>query len=144
MPANRSFQGYLVDTYLQHTASAFAALTIVRSLVGAAFPLFTTEVCPVPLYFSMSTYLTRASVFPRNWCRPCLQRDWWRWRPPCPAPVSLLPLRATSTWAQPIRALSGKLYYPLASLCTLTRTIQDLKLKAMRDAEKSMTGSGSA
>ncbi|KAI0036306.1 MFS polyamine transporter, partial [Vararia minispora EC-137] len=35
-----SFMTYLVDTYLVNTASAFAALTIVRSAVGAAFPLF--------------------------------------------------------------------------------------------------------
>ncbi|KAK7470096.1 hypothetical protein VKT23_001536 [Stygiomarasmius scandens] len=34
---------YLVDTYLMYSASAFAANTVVRSLVGAAFPLFTVQ-----------------------------------------------------------------------------------------------------
>ncbi|PCH37698.1 MFS polyamine transporter [Wolfiporia cocos MD-104 SS10] len=38
-----SFQAYLVDTYLGFTASAFAATTMVRSAVGAAFPLYTTQ-----------------------------------------------------------------------------------------------------
>ncbi|PCH37153.1 MFS general substrate transporter [Wolfiporia cocos MD-104 SS10] len=38
-----SFLTYLVDTYLMYTASAFAASTMVRSAVGAAFPLFTTQ-----------------------------------------------------------------------------------------------------
>lgn len=36
-------QSYLVDTYLMYTASAFAANTMVRSSMGAAFPLFTTQ-----------------------------------------------------------------------------------------------------
>ncbi|THV03329.1 MFS polyamine transporter [Dendrothele bispora CBS 962.96] len=34
---------YLVDTYLMYSASAFAANTVIRSLVGAAFPLFTVQ-----------------------------------------------------------------------------------------------------
>ncbi|TFY57696.1 hypothetical protein EVJ58_g6869 [Rhodofomes roseus] len=38
-----SFLTYLVDTYLGYTASAFAASTMMRSAVGAAFPLFTTQ-----------------------------------------------------------------------------------------------------
>ncbi|PIL27281.1 MFS general substrate transporter [Ganoderma sinense ZZ0214-1] len=38
-----SFLAYLVDTYLQYAASAFSANTIVRSCVGAAFPLFTLQ-----------------------------------------------------------------------------------------------------
>ncbi|KAI0946742.1 hypothetical protein AcW1_010117 [Taiwanofungus camphoratus] len=38
-----SFFTYLVDTYLGYTASALAASTMVRSAVGAAFPLFTTQ-----------------------------------------------------------------------------------------------------
>ncbi|KAI0049050.1 MFS general substrate transporter [Auriscalpium vulgare] len=38
-----SFLSYLVDTYLMYAASAFAANTIVRSAVGAAFPLFTVQ-----------------------------------------------------------------------------------------------------
>ncbi|KAF5371182.1 hypothetical protein D9758_004213 [Tetrapyrgos nigripes] len=38
-----SFLSYLVDTYLMYSASAFAANTIIRSLVGAAFPLFTVQ-----------------------------------------------------------------------------------------------------
>lgn len=38
-----SFLSYLVDTYLMYAASAFAANTIIRSLVGAAFPLFTVQ-----------------------------------------------------------------------------------------------------
>ncbi|KAL0567039.1 hypothetical protein V5O48_014954 [Marasmius crinis-equi] len=38
-----SFLSYLIDTYLMYAASAFAANTILRSLVGAAFPLFTTQ-----------------------------------------------------------------------------------------------------
>ncbi|OBZ78052.1 hypothetical protein A0H81_01678 [Grifola frondosa] len=38
-----SFLSYLVDTYLQYSASAFSANTIVRSSVGAAFPLFTVQ-----------------------------------------------------------------------------------------------------
>ena len=38
-----SFLSYLVDTYLQYAASAFSANTIVRSCVGAAFPLFTVQ-----------------------------------------------------------------------------------------------------
>ncbi|KIK59308.1 hypothetical protein GYMLUDRAFT_44678 [Collybiopsis luxurians FD-317 M1] len=37
------FLSYLVDTYLMYAASAFAANTIVRSLVAAAFPLFTVQ-----------------------------------------------------------------------------------------------------
>lgn len=36
-------QAYLVDTYVVHAASAVAALTVVRSGVAAAFPLFTTQ-----------------------------------------------------------------------------------------------------
>ncbi|TBU28211.1 MFS general substrate transporter [Dichomitus squalens] len=38
-----SFLAYLVDTYLQYAASAFSANTIIRSCVGAAFPLFTVQ-----------------------------------------------------------------------------------------------------
>ncbi|KAJ7306916.1 MFS polyamine transporter [Mycena albidolilacea] len=38
-----SFLSYLVDTYLMHSASAFAANTFCRSLVAAAFPLFTVQ-----------------------------------------------------------------------------------------------------
>ncbi|TFY76298.1 hypothetical protein EWM64_g7712, partial [Hericium alpestre] len=38
-----SFLTYLIDTYLMFAASAFAANTIVRSAVGAAFPLFTVQ-----------------------------------------------------------------------------------------------------
>ena len=36
-------QSYLVDTYRMYSASAFAANTMARSAVGAAFPLFTTQ-----------------------------------------------------------------------------------------------------
>ncbi|OAV91117.1 hypothetical protein PTTG_07888 [Puccinia triticina 1-1 BBBD Race 1] len=35
-----SFQSYLVDVYLMYAASALAATTIFRSMLGAAFPLF--------------------------------------------------------------------------------------------------------
>ncbi|KAA1477951.1 MFS polyamine transporter [Dentipellis sp. KUC8613] len=38
-----SFLTYLVDVYLMYAASAFAANTFVRSMVGAAFPLFTVQ-----------------------------------------------------------------------------------------------------
>ncbi|EMD32362.1 hypothetical protein CERSUDRAFT_108809 [Gelatoporia subvermispora B] len=38
-----SFLSYLVDTYLQYSASAFSANTIMRSAVGAGFPLFTVQ-----------------------------------------------------------------------------------------------------
>ncbi|KAI0270455.1 MFS general substrate transporter [Gloeopeniophorella convolvens] len=38
-----SFTNYLVDTYLMYAASAFAANAFVRSIVGAAFPLFTVQ-----------------------------------------------------------------------------------------------------
>lgn len=38
-----SFLSYLVDTYRMYSASAFAANTMVRSAVGAAFPLFTRQ-----------------------------------------------------------------------------------------------------
>jgi hypothetical protein len=38
-----SFLSYLIDTYMMYSASAFAANTIVRSAVGAAFPLFTVQ-----------------------------------------------------------------------------------------------------
>ncbi|THH13906.1 hypothetical protein EW146_g6361 [Bondarzewia mesenterica] len=38
-----SFLNYLVDTYLMYSASAFAANTMCRSAVGAAFPLFTVQ-----------------------------------------------------------------------------------------------------
>ena len=38
-----AFLAYLVDTYLQYSASAFSANTVVRSCVGAAFPLFTVQ-----------------------------------------------------------------------------------------------------
>ncbi|KAF5372326.1 hypothetical protein D9615_009282 [Tricholomella constricta] len=38
-----SFLSYIVDTYLMYSASAFAANTMVRSAVAAAFPLFTTQ-----------------------------------------------------------------------------------------------------
>ncbi|KAJ7091308.1 MFS general substrate transporter [Mycena crocata] len=38
-----SFLSYLVDTYLMYSASAFAANTFCRSLVAAAFPLFTVQ-----------------------------------------------------------------------------------------------------
>ncbi|PWN49033.1 putative mfs-multidrug-resistance transporter [Violaceomyces palustris] len=38
-----SFLTYIVDTYLMHAASALAVNTIFRSAVGAAFPLFTSQ-----------------------------------------------------------------------------------------------------
>ncbi|KAI0051196.1 MFS polyamine transporter [Auriscalpium vulgare] len=38
-----SFLTYVVDTYLMYAASAFAANTMVRSAVAAAFPLFTVQ-----------------------------------------------------------------------------------------------------
>ncbi|KAK7451300.1 hypothetical protein VKT23_012641 [Stygiomarasmius scandens] len=38
-----SFLSYLVDTYLMYSASAFASNTVIRSLVAAAFPLFTVQ-----------------------------------------------------------------------------------------------------
>jgi len=34
---------YIIDVYLMYAASALAANTIVRSMVGAAFPLFATQ-----------------------------------------------------------------------------------------------------
>jgi hypothetical protein len=36
-------KGYVVDAYLMYAASAFAANTMIRSGVAAAFPLFTTQ-----------------------------------------------------------------------------------------------------
>ncbi|KAJ6544474.1 MFS polyamine transporter [Mycena capillaripes] len=38
-----SFLSYLVETYLMYSATAFAANTFCRSLVAAAFPLFTVQ-----------------------------------------------------------------------------------------------------
>ncbi|KAF9076925.1 major facilitator superfamily domain-containing protein [Rhodocollybia butyracea] len=38
-----AFLVYIVDTYLMLSASALASSTMVRSVVGAAFPLFTTQ-----------------------------------------------------------------------------------------------------
>ncbi|KAJ3723760.1 major facilitator superfamily domain-containing protein [Lentinula raphanica] len=38
-----SFLSYLIDTYLMYSASAFSANTTIRSLVAAAFPLFTVQ-----------------------------------------------------------------------------------------------------
>ncbi|KIY65609.1 MFS general substrate transporter [Cylindrobasidium torrendii FP15055 ss-10] len=38
-----SFLTYIVDTYLMYAASGLASNTILRSLVAAAFPLFTTQ-----------------------------------------------------------------------------------------------------
>ncbi|KAF7969482.1 hypothetical protein HWV62_27281 [Athelia sp. TMB] len=38
-----SLLSYLIDTYLMYSSSAFAANTIVRSAVAAAFPLFTVQ-----------------------------------------------------------------------------------------------------
>jgi len=38
-----SLLAYLIDTYLMYSSSAFAANTIVRSAVAAAFPLFTVQ-----------------------------------------------------------------------------------------------------
>ncbi|KIY63502.1 MFS general substrate transporter [Cylindrobasidium torrendii FP15055 ss-10] len=38
-----SFLSYLTDTYLMYAASATAANVIIRSIVGATFPLFTTQ-----------------------------------------------------------------------------------------------------
>ncbi|KAJ7585357.1 MFS polyamine transporter [Mycena floridula] len=38
-----SFLSYLVDTYLMYSASALAASSVLRSMVGAAFPLFTVQ-----------------------------------------------------------------------------------------------------
>ncbi|KAI9434586.1 MFS polyamine transporter [Lactarius indigo] len=38
-----SFATYLVDTYLMYAASALAGHTIIRSLSGAVFPLFSTQ-----------------------------------------------------------------------------------------------------
>jgi hypothetical protein len=36
-------KGYVVDAYMMYAASAFAANTMIRSGVAAAFPLFTTQ-----------------------------------------------------------------------------------------------------
>jgi hypothetical protein len=36
-------KGYVWDAYLMYAASAFAANTMIRSGVAAAFPLFTTQ-----------------------------------------------------------------------------------------------------
>ncbi|KAK7052563.1 MFS general substrate transporter [Favolaschia claudopus] len=38
-----SFLGYMVETYLMYSASAFAANTFIRSIAAAAFPLFTVQ-----------------------------------------------------------------------------------------------------
>ncbi|KAI9457468.1 MFS polyamine transporter [Lactarius psammicola] len=38
-----SFTTYLIDTYLTYAASALAGHTVIRSLIGAAFPLFSTQ-----------------------------------------------------------------------------------------------------
>ncbi|KAF8638639.1 hypothetical protein AX17_002064 [Amanita inopinata Kibby_2008] len=38
-----SFLSYVVDTYLMYSASAFAANTVIRSSVAAAFPLFVVQ-----------------------------------------------------------------------------------------------------
>ncbi|KAF8235704.1 MFS polyamine transporter [Tricholoma matsutake] len=38
-----SFLSYTVDTYLMYSASAFAANTMIRSAIAAAFPLFTAQ-----------------------------------------------------------------------------------------------------
>jgi DHA1 family multidrug resistance protein-like MFS transporter len=46
-PSLTCAQAYLVDTYLQYSASAFAANTAVRSAVAAGFPLFTTRMFTV-------------------------------------------------------------------------------------------------
>lgn len=39
-----SFLSYLIEVYLMYSASALAANTMLRSAVGAAFPLFTSQV----------------------------------------------------------------------------------------------------
>lgn len=44
-----SVKNYLVDTYLIFSASALAATVVMRSVVGAAFPLFTVTSPPSPL-----------------------------------------------------------------------------------------------
>ena len=44
-------QSYLVDTYLHYSASAFSVNTTIRSLVAAAFPLFTTQMFNKVRYF---------------------------------------------------------------------------------------------
>lgn len=36
-------KAYVLDAYLMYAASAFAANTMIRSGVAAAFPLFTTQ-----------------------------------------------------------------------------------------------------
>jgi len=38
-----SFSAYLLDTYLMYSASALGATVIIRSGVGATFPLFTSQ-----------------------------------------------------------------------------------------------------
>lgn len=38
-----SIFNYLIDAYAMHAASALAANTVLRSLFGAAFPLFTRQ-----------------------------------------------------------------------------------------------------
>ncbi|RAK88465.1 MFS multidrug transporter [Aspergillus costaricaensis CBS 115574] len=54
---------YLIDTYVAYSASALAAATVMRSLCGAVFPLFTTYIVPgflslacLPAAFLLSRY----------------------------------------------------------------------------------------
>jgi hypothetical protein len=52
-----SIQNYLVDAYTIYAASVLAANTMLRSIFGAAFPLF-TSVSYLPLH------TTRSSILP--------------------------------------------------------------------------------
>lgn len=73
-----SFLSYLIEVYLMYSASALAANTILRSAVGAAFPMFVsqsvffvfalhprrTRLLPSKLTFVLPTVFSRLGV---NW-----------------------------------------------------------------------------
>jgi multidrug resistance protein len=61
-----SIMNYLIDTYVIYAASVLAANSVLRSLFGAAFPLFTTCTFPLPQYRA----LTLRSPIPPSLIKP--------------------------------------------------------------------------
>lgn len=106
-------QSYLIDTYMMYAASAFAANTIIRSAVGAAFPLFTVQMYHKVRDTSLpSPSCSSSSVLNRTVCFVARHQlgihPHRRYRPPTrPDSVSVLQVRSEDQAGESICALYG-------------------------------------
>ena len=105
-------QAYLIDTYMMYAASALAANTIVRSAVGAAFPLFTVQMfdnvsASAPPISQPTLTIVLVPLDLTAGDQLGVHAHWSHHAADGADPLPLLPLRRAHPPAQRVRAVSG-------------------------------------